>query len=65
MNETQDIIKYINQALENEPCLNLHQYSIKVSLERDAVVIEGEVDNIAAKKLALDIANHGSQTRNY
>ncbi len=56
MNETQAVVKRIQQALENEPRINPHRYPVKVSVMQGSVVMEGEVADIAAKKLALEAA---------
>jgi osmotically-inducible protein OsmY len=46
----------VRGALEKETRVNLHRHPIKVDVADDAVVLEGEVDDIAAKKLALELA---------
>lgn len=56
MNETQTVVKQIQQALENEPRINPHRYPVKVTVKQGEVVMEGEVADIAAKKLALEAA---------
>ncbi|SFF16988.1 BON domain-containing protein [Nitrosomonas sp. Nm166] len=63
MNETQAVVKRIRQTLENEPRINLHRYPLKVSVVQGAVVMEGEVADIAAKKLALEMAGAIEGTR--
>jgi osmotically-inducible protein OsmY len=63
MNETQAVVKRIQQALEYEPRINLHRYPLKISVVQGAVVIEGEVADIAAKKLALEAAGAIEGTR--
>jgi len=63
MNEAQAVVKRIQQALEYEPRVNLHRYPIKISVMQGAVVIEGEVGDIAAKKLALEAAGAIEGTR--
>jgi hypothetical protein len=50
------IIRQIRAAFENEPRINFHHYPIKVDIADAAVVLEGEVESIAAKKLALELA---------
>lgn len=42
--------------LEYEPRVNLHRYPIKIDVTGDVVVLEGEVADVAAKKLALELA---------
>lgn len=49
----ESIIMQVRAALENEPRVNLHRCPLEVSIASGAVVLEGEVDSIAAKKLAL------------
>lgn len=63
MNETQTVVKHIQQALENEPRINPHRYPVKVRVMEGAVVMEGEVADIAAKKLALEAAGAIEGTR--
>ncbi len=63
MNEVQAVVKRIQQALEYEPRINLHRYPVKISVVQGAVVIEGEVADIAAKKLALEAAGAVEGTR--
>jgi osmotically-inducible protein OsmY len=50
------IIRQVRGALENEHRINLHRHPIKVDVADGAVVLEGEVEGIAAKKLALELA---------
>lgn len=50
------IIKKVRALLEAEPRVNLHRDPIDIDVVEDAVVLEGEVDDIAAKKLALELA---------
>lgn len=63
MNETRAVVKHIQQILENEPRINLHHYPVKVSVLQGAVVMEGVVADIAAKKLALEAAGAIEGTR--
>ncbi len=51
-----EVIKRVQRALEYEPRINLHRHPIKIGFTDGAVVLEGEVEHIAAKKLALEIA---------
>lgn len=50
------IVRQVQGALEHEPRINLHRFPIKVGLADGAVVLEGEVEDVAAKKLALELA---------
>jgi len=56
MTERNSIVKRVHAALEHERRINLHRYPLRIAVENDAVVVEGEVESIAAKKLALEIA---------
>jgi osmotically-inducible protein OsmY len=56
MNEA-SILKKLRAALEREPCINLHQWPVSLSMtDEHALVMEGEVESVAAKKLALKLA---------
>jgi osmotically-inducible protein OsmY len=47
-------VKLVEAALERDPRINLHKHRLKIALEPDgALVLEGELPSIAAKKLAL------------
>lgn len=50
------IVRRVRGRLENEPRINLHRRPVRVDVVADAVVLEGEVEDIAAKKLALELA---------
>lgn len=56
MFEGQTILKQIQSVFECEPRIDLHRYPIHVSCRDSTVILEGEVGNIAAKKLALKLA---------
>jgi osmotically-inducible protein OsmY len=56
-------IRQIRGALENEPRVNLHRYPLKVDIAAGAVVLEGEVESVAAKKIALELAGATSGIR--
>ncbi|MFN7087210.1 MAG: BON domain-containing protein [Burkholderiales bacterium] len=51
-----EIVKRVHQALEHEPRINLHQHPIAIGYADGAVILEGEVPEVAAKKLALELA---------
>jgi osmotically-inducible protein OsmY len=56
MNED-PILKMVRAALEREPRINLHQWPVSLAMSDDhALVMEGEVESVAAKKLALKLA---------
>lgn len=50
------IVRRVRAALENEPRVNLHRNPMRVAVASDAVVLEGEVDSVAAKKRAMRVA---------
>lgn len=57
MNRRETIVKEVDAALEHDPRINLHKHPLKIALDPDgALVLEGELENIAAKKLALEHA---------
>lgn len=51
-----EVIKSVQGALEYEPRINLHRHPIRIGFSGGAVILEGEVADIAAKKLALEAA---------
>jgi len=50
------LIGRIRAALEKNTSVNLHRFPIVLSFEGEDLVIEGSVEHIAAKKIALEIA---------
>ncbi len=50
------IVKEVHGRLEREPRINLHRFPIRIDFVDGAVVLEGDVEDIAAKKLALELA---------
>jgi len=46
----------IRRALDSEPRLDLHRFPLRMELERGALTLEGEVENIAVKKRVLERA---------
>ena len=50
------IVKQVRAALENEPRINVHRHPVRVAVASEAVVLEGEVGSIAAKKRAMRLA---------
>jgi osmotically-inducible protein OsmY len=49
----QDILERVRAALHSEPRLDLHRFPIRLDLDDGTLVMEGEVADVAAKKLAL------------
>jgi osmotically-inducible protein OsmY len=56
MSTTEEIVKEVQAAFEHEPRINLHQYPVHVAFSDGDLVLEGEIENIVAKKLALELA---------
>ncbi|HEX9725279.1 MAG TPA: BON domain-containing protein [Vicinamibacteria bacterium] len=53
---TDERVKRLVAAFEHDPRINIHRHPIRVELVEDALILEGEVENIAVKKLALELA---------
>ena len=56
MNPRDLMARQVRAALERETRINLHRFPIRIASEEDVVSLEGEVADIAAKKLALEAA---------
>jgi osmotically-inducible protein OsmY len=56
MSAKNGITRQVHRALEIEPRINLHRTPIAIGALDGAIVLEGEVDSVAAKKLALELA---------
>ena len=56
MPDKDEVIKRVHRALEYEPRINLHRYPVKIGFVDGAVVLEGDVGHVGAKKLALELA---------
>ncbi|BDV43567.1 hypothetical protein GURASL_24900 [Geotalea uraniireducens] len=54
--KSNEILKEIGAALEREPRINLHRNPLRLTLDEGILTMEGEVAEIAAKKLALELA---------
>src|SRR2546421_4365801 len=63
MNPREAITKQIHGLLEHERRINLHKFPIRISNADGVAVLEGEVGDIAAKKLALELAASVPQVR--
>jgi len=50
------ILKRVQALFEDEPRINLHRHPIRLSFTGEDLILEGEAENIAAKKLALELA---------
>jgi osmotically-inducible protein OsmY len=56
MNPRSEITRQVHALLEREPRINVHRHPVQISNADGVVVLEGEVADVAAKKLALDLA---------
>jgi osmotically-inducible protein OsmY len=50
------VLKAVRAVLEHESLINLHRNPIQMDYEDGALILEGEVDRLAAKKIALELA---------
>jgi osmotically-inducible protein OsmY len=55
-----DVCKQVKAALEIDPRVDLHRFPIQVVSDGDGMRLEGEVDSIAAKRVALMLARRVS-----
>ena len=57
MQNGNSVIKTVRAGLERDSHINLHRWPIRLEMREDCVlVMAGEVESIAAKKMALEIA---------
>lgn len=54
MDEAEAVIEQVRKALRSEPRVDLAHHPLKLSWAQGDLVIEGEVADVAAKKLALE-----------
>jgi osmotically-inducible protein OsmY len=54
--EKEAVRKQIHAALEREHRINLHRHPVRIDTADGTVTLEGEVADVAAKKLALELA---------
>ena len=61
--DKQTTIKQVRAVLEKDPRINLHRYPISIFAQNGDLILTGEVESIAAKKLTLLAASdiHGVQ----
>jgi len=60
---TTALTKKIRAALERDTRINLHRFPVRIAMQNDDIILAGEMENVAAKKLALLAAaeTHGVQ----
>src|SRR2546427_6477585 len=56
MNPREAITKQVHALLERETRINLHRHPVEIHNANGVVVLEGELPDVAAKKLALERA---------
>jgi osmotically-inducible protein OsmY len=56
MNPREAITRQVHALLERETRINVHRHPVRISNSNGVVVLEGEVADVAAKKLALELA---------
>jgi len=56
MKDKERIINEVAAALEREPAVNLHRFPVQIEFNDGVLTLEGEVEQIAAKKKALEVA---------
>ena len=56
MNPRGSTSSHVHAALEREPRINIHRHPIHIAAADGTVTLEGEVADVAAKKLALQLA---------
>src|SRR6185295_7090330 len=54
--QTDAVRKQVHAALEREHRINLHRHPVKIESADGTVTLEGEVADVAAKRLALQLA---------
>ena len=60
---TDAVRKQVHAALERETRINLHRHPIRIETADGTVTLEGEVADVAAKKLALGLAGAAQGVR--
>jgi len=56
MTDQGQVLKAVRAAFEREPRINLHKYSVRMDFSDGVLILEGEVEHVAAKKLSLELA---------
>lgn len=56
MSAKDEIVRQVRAAFEHEPHINLHRFPIFIDFSDGVVTLEGEVENVAAKKIGLRLA---------
>jgi osmotically-inducible protein OsmY len=56
MNPRDSMTRQVRAALEREPRINVHRFPLGIDAADGTVTLEGEVADVAAKKMALELA---------
>lgn len=56
MSDQKNVVTAVHAALASEPRIDLQKYPIAIAFDGTALTLEGEVQSVAAKKLALEHA---------
>jgi len=56
MSNNHHVVKAVHAAWEHEPRINLHTHPVTISYDNGVLTLEGEVQDIAAKKLCMELA---------
>lgn len=57
MTSRDEILKRVRAAFEAEPRINIHRYPVRLSFNDDVLTLDGDVEHIAAKRLAFALAH--------
>ncbi len=56
MSIAEEVLKEVRAAFEHEPRINLYHYPVHIAFSDGDLVLEGKMETIVAKKLALELA---------
>lgn len=56
MAATEEMLKAVRAAFEHETRINLHRYPVHMEVSNGDLFLEGEMEHVAAKKIALELA---------
>ena len=56
MTHQDQVLKAVRAAFEREPRINLHKYPVRMEFSDGVLILEGEAEHVAAKKLSLELA---------
>ncbi len=56
MTNRDQVLTAVRAAFEREPRINLHKYPVRMDFSDGVLTLEGEAEDVAAKKLSLELA---------